>query len=58
MGDDLETLSKEQLTRLAQYFDEKVTSAADYKTYRAEVPHCLEQGRCWAFGVEKGRLTC
>jgi hypothetical protein len=46
MGDDLETLSKEQLTRLAQYFDEAVTSARDYKTYRAEVPHCSEQGRC------------
>jgi hypothetical protein len=26
MGDDLETLSKEQLTRLAQYFDEAVRS--------------------------------
>ena len=25
MGDDLETLNKEQLTRLAQYFDEAVT---------------------------------
>jgi hypothetical protein len=58
MGDDLGTLSKEQLTRLAQYFDEAVTSARDYKTYRAEVPHCSEQCRCWAFGIEKGRLTC
>ncbi len=25
MGDEVGTLSKEQLTRLAQYFDEKVT---------------------------------
>jgi hypothetical protein len=33
MGDDLGTLSKEQLTRLAQYFDEAVISAGDYKTY-------------------------
>jgi hypothetical protein len=46
MGDDLGTLSKEQLNLLAQYFDEAVTSARAYKTYRAEVPHCSEQGRC------------
>jgi hypothetical protein len=39
MGDDLETLSKEQLTRLAQYFDERVISGGDYKTRRGEVPH-------------------
>ena len=46
MGDDVGTMSNEQLTRLAQYFDERVTSARDYKTYRAEVPHCSEQDRC------------
>ena len=37
MGEDLETLSKEQLTRLAQYFDEAVTSAGNYKIYRAQI---------------------
>jgi hypothetical protein len=37
MGDDLGTLSKEQLTRLAQYFDEKVTSATNYKIHRAQI---------------------
>jgi hypothetical protein len=37
MGDDLGTLSKEQLTRLAQYFDERVMSAYDYKIARGEV---------------------
>ena len=37
MGDNLETLSKEQLTRLAQYFDEAVTSAQDYKIARGDV---------------------
>ena len=45
MGDDLGTLSKEQLSRLAQYFDEAVISARDYKTYRGEVPHSSERGR-------------
>ncbi len=34
MGEDLETLSKEQLTRLAQYFDQAVISGGDYKTRR------------------------
>ena len=33
MGEDLETLSKEQLTRLAQYFDERATSARNYKIH-------------------------
>jgi hypothetical protein len=37
MGEDLETLSKEQLTRLAQYFDQAVTSAQVYKIARGEV---------------------
>ena len=39
MGKELETLSKEQLTRLAQYFDEAVTSATNYKIHRAQI-HC------------------
>ena len=33
------TLSAEQMTRLAQYFDERVISARDYKTHRGGVPH-------------------
>ena len=37
MGDDLGTLSKDQLTRLAQYFDETVTSARNYKIHRAQI---------------------
>ena len=37
MGEDLETLSKEQLTRLAQYFDEAVTSAKNYKIHRTQI---------------------
>ena len=37
MGEDLETLSKEQLTRLAQYFDQAVTSARNYKIHRAQI---------------------
>jgi hypothetical protein len=37
MGDDLETLSKEQLTRLAQYFDEAIMSAREYKIAHGEV---------------------
>jgi hypothetical protein len=32
MGEDVGTLNKEQLTRLAQYFDEAVTSSPEYKT--------------------------
>jgi hypothetical protein len=31
MGDDPGTLSKKQLTLLAQYFDERVTSSSGYK---------------------------
>jgi hypothetical protein len=34
MADDLETLRKEQLTRLAQYFDERVTYPTKYKRVR------------------------
>jgi hypothetical protein len=34
MGDDLGTLSKEQLNRLAQYFDEAVTYPTKYKRFR------------------------
>ena len=37
MGEDLETLSKEQLTRLAQYFDEAVMSAPNYKSAHGEI---------------------
>jgi hypothetical protein len=37
MGDDLGILSKEQLTRLAQYFDEAVISATNYKIHRAQI---------------------
>jgi len=46
MGDDVGTLSNEQLTRLAQYFGEAVISTKDYKTSRGEVPHFSEQGWC------------
>ena len=38
MGDDLGTLSKEQLNLLAQYFDEAVMSARSYKIVHGEVP--------------------
>lgn len=34
MADDLETLSKEQLTCLAQYFDERVSYPPKYKQFR------------------------
>jgi uncharacterized protein (TIGR00369 family) len=37
MGEDLETLSKEQLTRLAQYFDEAVTFSRHIKSKVEEV---------------------
>jgi hypothetical protein len=37
MGEDLETLSKEQLTRLAQYFDQAVMSAWCYKITHGEI---------------------
>ena len=37
MGDDLGTLSKEQLTRLARYFDEAVISVKNYKIHRAQI---------------------
>jgi hypothetical protein len=37
MTEDVGILSQEQLTRLAQYFDERVISAGDYKTHRGEV---------------------
>jgi hypothetical protein len=46
MGDDVGTLSNEELTRLAQYFDEAVISTRGYKTSRGKVPHFSEQGRC------------
>jgi hypothetical protein len=38
MEETVGSLDKEQLTRLAQYFDEKVISVGDYKTNRGEVP--------------------
>jgi uncharacterized protein (TIGR00369 family) len=44
MGEDLETLSKEQLTRLAQYFDEAVT-------FSRHIGSKVEE-------VEPGRAVC
>jgi uncharacterized protein (TIGR00369 family) len=44
MGDDVGTLSKEQLTRLAQYFDEKVT-------FSRHIMSKVEE-------VEPGRAVC
>ena len=38
MGDDVGTLSNEQLTRLAQYFDERVTYPAKYKRFWVAFP--------------------
>ena len=37
MEETMGSLDKEQLTRLAQYFDEKVTSARNYKIHRAQI---------------------
>jgi hypothetical protein len=37
MEETVGSLNKEQLTRLAQYFDEKVTSARNYKIHRAQI---------------------
>jgi hypothetical protein len=37
MTEDVGILSQEQLTRLAQYFDERVTSARNYKIPRAQI---------------------
>jgi hypothetical protein len=37
MEETVGSLDKEQLTRLAQYFDEKVTSARKYKIHRAQI---------------------
>jgi hypothetical protein len=37
MTEDVSILSQEQLTRLAQYFDERVTSARNYKIHRAQI---------------------
>jgi hypothetical protein len=37
MEETVGSLDKEQLTRLAQYFDEKVTSARNYKIHRAQI---------------------
>jgi hypothetical protein len=42
MKETVGSLDKEQLTLLAQYFDEKVVSARDYKTHRGEIPHFPE----------------
>jgi hypothetical protein len=42
MEETVGKLDKDQLTRLAQYFDEKVISAGDYKTHRGEIPHFPE----------------
>jgi hypothetical protein len=42
MKETVGSLDKEQLTLLAQYFDEKVISAGDYKTHRGEIPHFPE----------------
>ena len=39
MEETVGKLDKDQLTRLAQYFDEKVMPARNYKTPRGEVPH-------------------
>jgi hypothetical protein len=44
MGDDLETLSKEHLTRLAQYFDEAVTYPRKYKRVRVALPRQALRG--------------
>jgi len=44
MGDDLGTLSKEQLTRLAQYFDEAVTYPHKYKRLRGALPRQALRG--------------
>jgi hypothetical protein len=46
-----DTLDKEQLTRLAQYFDEAVMSARDYKNPRGGVSHLSK----WA-GAERLEL--
>jgi hypothetical protein len=37
MKETVGNLDKDQLTRLAQYFDEKVTSAGNYKIHRAQI---------------------
>jgi hypothetical protein len=37
--DGKDTLNNEQLNRLAQYFEEAVVSAEDYKPPRGEVSH-------------------
>ena len=37
MEETVGSLDKKQLTRLAQYFDEKVTSARNYKIHRAQI---------------------
>jgi hypothetical protein len=42
MEETVGSLDKKQLTRLAQYFDEKVISDGDYKTLRGEIPHFPE----------------
>jgi len=44
MGDDLGTLNEEQLTRLAQYFDEAVTYPHKYKRLRGALPRQALRG--------------
>ena len=39
MAETVGNMDKDQLTRLAQYFDERVISVGDYKTCRGEVPY-------------------
>jgi hypothetical protein len=39
MEEKVGNLDSDQLTRLAQYFDERVISVGDYKTNRGEVPN-------------------
>jgi hypothetical protein len=42
MEETVGSLDKVRLTRLAQYFDQKVMSAGDYITHRGAVPYFPE----------------
>jgi len=57
MGDDLGTLSKEQLTRLAQYFDEAVTYPHKYKRLRGALPRQALRGPQAPIRTDKGLGT-
>jgi hypothetical protein len=57
MGDDLETLSKEHLTRLAQYFDEAVTYPRKYKRVRVALPRQALRGLHAAIRSDEGLGT-